>query len=59
MTAPRAYDLIMLGDELDMLECRSASSRTGLPHVLVECPDDASRGPKPLHYAENGAVRPW
>ena len=54
MTAPRVFDLIMLGTETrDAQLPASASSRTWTAvHVIAEAP--ITHGiPKPLYYAEN------
>ena len=61
MTAPRVWDLIMLGTETDMLECRLREFEdTDCLHVVAEAPLTHRGVPKPLHYAENKErFAPW
>ena len=61
MSAPRVWDLIMLGTETDMLECRLREfEATDCLHVVVESQATHRGTPKPLHYAENKErFGPW
>jgi hypothetical protein len=61
MSAPKVWDLLMLNNELDMLECRLREFEdTDTIHVLCESDTDHRGHPKPLHYAENRErFAPW
>lgn len=61
MSAPRIFDLIMLGTETDMLECRLREFEDkDCRHVVAEAPITHRGVPKPLHYAENKErFAPW
>jgi hypothetical protein len=61
MSAPRVFDLIMLGTETDMLECRLREFEDkDCCHVIAESPITHRGVPKPLHYAENKErFAPW
>jgi Glycosyltransferase family 17 len=61
MTAPRVFDLIMLGTETDMLECRLREFEAmDCCHVVVEAPITHRNVPKPLYYADNKErFAPW
>ena len=61
MAAPRVFDLIMLGTETDMLECRLREFEDkDCRHVVVESQATHRGAPKPLHYAENKErFAPW
>lgn len=54
-TEPRIFDTFILGDELDMLECRLASLAESkvYRHVIAEAKVDHQGHPKPLHFLEN------
>jgi hypothetical protein len=52
---PRVWDTLILGDELDMLECRLtelAESKV-YRHVIAEAKTDHQGHPKPYHFLEN------
>lgn len=50
------WDVFMLGDELDMLQCRlEAMERPDVGHVLVEATTWRRGQPKPLYYMDNRA----
>lgn len=52
---PRIWDTFILGDELDMLECRltELAGSDVYRHVIAEAPVDHQGHPKPYHFAEN------
>lgn len=61
VSAPKVWDLIMLGTETDMLECRLREFETiDCCHVIAEAPITHRNVPKPLYYAENKErFAPW